>query len=300
MLKTRVDLKAGRWSPDLKAWFRNLLDPTHGFSHILTTYFKLLRDCNAAVLLTAEHGFEMALQFLGLRCMQASEQMQDKVILPANEEPSDVITALIWDLAESVCSLPLVSASLQAAHNSLHVGFPKFKALVSALQDMVSSKSTFHGIVFVRQQQGVHAVTSMLRNAPGLAEAVQFHPFTGHPAKSKLQLMREGTGHAPVGMATTKQQQALEKFRAANGQEVLVATAAAQEGLDIVNCSFVMCYSVTEGGVQLMQWRGRTRMFDSQIVMIMEAGSQDEMLFSKACMEETNDRLAQLRLASLH
>ena len=40
-------------------------------------------------------------------------------------------------------------------------------------------------------------------------------------------------------------------------------------------------------------------MFDSQILMIMEAGSSDESLYRKACMEETNDRLAQLHLADM-
>lgn len=97
-------------------------------------------------------------------------------------------------------------------------------------------------------------------------------------------------------MPTHRQQEALRQFDNADGRQVLVATAAAQEGLDIRNCSFVMCYDVTECGVQLMQWRGRTRMFDSRICMILESGSSDKIMFRKACMEETNDRLAQVQL----
>lgn len=293
-------MNAGRWSPDLKAWFRTLLDPTHCFSHTLMVYFKLLRDCNAAILLTQNHGFELGLRFLGLRCSAASEQMQDCAIFTAQggvDEPRDVVTALLWDLSESVCDPTRVCIALKAMQSSLYVCFPKFKALVKLLQDMISSKDTFHGIVFVRQRQGVQAVAALLRNVPELDKAVAFHTFTGHPAKTKVQLAQDGADAETAGMPTRKQQEALQRFRDARGREILVATAAAQEGLDIVNCSFVVCYDVMERGVQLMQRRGRTRMLDSQIFMIMESRSSDEILFSKACVEATNDRLAQVHIA---
>lgn len=225
--------------------------------------------------------------------------MQDCALVTAQggvDKPRDVVTALLWDLSESACDLPRVCIALRAVQSSLYVGFPKFKALVKVLQDMVSSKDTFHGIVFVRQRQGVHAVAGLLQKVPELGKAVAFHTFTGHPAKTKVQLAQDGADADTAGMPTRKQQEALQRFRDASGREILVATAAAQEGLDIVNCSFVVCYNVTECGVQLMQWRGRTRMFDSQIFLVMESGSSDEALFSKACMEATNDRLAQVQI----
>ncbi len=294
-------MTAGRWSPDLKAWFRTLLNPMHCFSHTLTVYFKLLRDCNAAILRTQNHGFELGMQFLGHTCSAASQQMQNCAIVTAQggvDQPRDVVTALLWDLSVNACDLPRVCVALKAMQSSLHVGFPKFKALVKILQDMVSSKDTFHGIVFVRQRQGVHAVAALLQDMPELGKTVAFHTFTGHPAMTKVQLAQDGADAETAGMPTRKQQEALQRFRGATGREILVATAAAQEGLDIVNCSFVVCYNVTECGVQLMQWRGRTRMFDSQVFMVMESGSSDEILFSKACMEATNDRLAQVQIAN--
>ena len=49
-----------------------------------------------------------------------------------------------------------------------------------------------HGIVFVTERQGVHALAGMLRALPDLAEKASIHTFTGHPSKSKLQLMAEG------------------------------------------------------------------------------------------------------------
>lgn len=138
-------------------------------------------------------------------------------------------------------------------------------------------------------------LSNMLSKHPRLADAVTLHTFTGHSGKTKTQLAREGAGTG--GMATSVQQEAVQKFGRGTGREVMVATAAFQEGLDIRNCSFVVCYNVTERGVQLMQWRGRTREFDSRIFILVEAGSQEEMLLSKSIAEEKNDHLAQSQLA---
>lgn len=211
-------------------------------------------------------------------------------------QANDVLQALLWDLAAPVFSMPRVSKALVAAHNSSLVDFPKFQSLVKILKMMIHSKETFHGIVFVRRRQGVHAIADMLSKDPSLAAAVTLHTFTGHSSKTKAQLAREGGETA--GMPIRIQQEAVVKFDSGKGREVMVATAAFQEGLDICNCSFVVCYNVTERGVQLMQWRGRTRKFDSQIFILVEAGSQDEAMLGKSVAEEKNDHLAQIQLAS--
>ena len=212
------------------------------------------------------------------------------------QQPSNVLQALLWDLATSVCNIPRVSKALAAAHDSACVHFPKFRSLVDILSSMIHSKETFHGIVVVRRRQGVHVIASMLSKEPSIATAVTLHTFTGHSGKTKVQLAREGGETA--GMPTRAQQEAVEKFDRGQGREVMVATAAFQEGLDICNCSFVVCYNVTERGVQLMQWRGRTRKFDSQLFLLVEAGSQDEAMLGKSIAEEKNDHLAQIHLSS--
>lgn len=217
--------------------------------------------------------------------------MEDK-----QPQPSTVLQALLWDLATSVCNMPRVSKALAAARDSACVHFPKFRSLVDILSSMIHSKESLHGIVFVRRRQGVHVIASMLSKEPGVAAAVTLHTFTGHSGKTKAQLAREGGETA--GMPTRAQQEAVEKFDRGKRREVMVATAAFQEGLDICNCSFVVCYNVTERGVQLMQWRGRTRKFDSQLFLLVEAGSQDEAMLGKSIAEEKNDHLAQIQLSS--
>lgn len=82
--------------------------------------------------------------------------------------------------------------AVQASHNSACITFPKFLKLVQFLQDMVDQTSSLHGIVFVTERQGVHALASILRGLPDLADKATIHTFMGHPAKTKLQLAAEG------------------------------------------------------------------------------------------------------------
>ena len=73
-LKVRTDLAAGRWSPELKCWFRSLLDKKQHFPHLFVSYLELLRDCNSTAFLAVEYGFEMALHCLGHSCLTACDR----------------------------------------------------------------------------------------------------------------------------------------------------------------------------------------------------------------------------------
>lgn len=97
-----------------------------------------------------------------------------------------------------------------------------------------------------------------------------------------------------AGMQTQQQQAALLQFKQAAGQEILIGTAAAEEGLDIVNCEFVVCYSVTQSGRQRIQRRGRARMAESLFLNIVEADSAEQAMLNKCTVEEESSRLAQL------
>lgn len=96
-------------------------------------------------------------------------------------------------------------------------------------------------------------------------------------------------------MQTQHQQAALQRFKQGQGREVLIGTAAAEEGLDIINCEFVVCYSVTESGRQRIQRRGRARKEESQFMNIVEAGSVEQAMLNKSSLEEVSSRLAQMR-----
>lgn len=78
LANTQRDLSAGRWAPELKAWFRILLNPSRPLAPKLTAYLKLLRDCNAALSLAGLAGYAVALHFLGKQCLEALQCFDEK------------------------------------------------------------------------------------------------------------------------------------------------------------------------------------------------------------------------------
>lgn len=86
-------------------------------------------------------------------------------------------------------------------------------------------------------------------------------------------------------MTGSKQRSTLEKFQSP-GRHILVATRAAEEGMNVTTCAFVVRYSVTETGTERIQSRGRTRIQGGKFVNILENESREEKLFLKSVKEE--------------
>ena len=58
----------------------------------------------------------------------------------------------------------------------------------------------------------------------------------------------------------------------APGFKLLVATSAAEEGLDVQRCRFVVRYSPAFTGTQRVQSRGRSRMVASEFLTLLQEG----------------------------
>ncbi len=56
------------------------------------------------------------------------------------------------------------------------------------------------------------------------------------------------------------------------GRKVLIATSAAEEGMDVPACEFVVRYNAASTGIQLVQSRGRARQRASEFVAILQVG----------------------------
>ncbi|PNH01056.1 Protein Dicer [Tetrabaena socialis] len=92
------------------------------------------------------------------------------------------------------------------------------------------------------------------------------------------------------GMSDTEQQQLLEMFKAP-GRKVLVATSAAEEGLDVPSCEFVVRYNAAATGIQLVQSRGRARKREvAEFFCILQDDTLDLHLHAKSQLEEDNMR----------
>ena len=307
-------LHDGQSSSRLKGWLTAASTDTPPAQPQLRALLALLQGCNTALDLIKDVGFEMALQYLADQCLSSQQVITGFSTTATGERqsPSGVTassvmeeeaakmaaSAVVTDLSEKVCHLPLALAALRNHGLLASVSFPKFRELVEVLEGLQNSKRASHSMVFVKERQSVHAIVAMLRNVSELA-AISFFAFTGRATTRARRLVGVTTGNSsrPSGMKLTEQKNALRQFKEAGGTAVLVATAAAEEGLDIINCEMVVCYTVVETGRELAQRRGRARKAGSVFVNIVEP--QDEPKLSTACLAESNERVAQRQLSEL-
>lgn len=318
-------LRDGQSSPKLKHWLDTQSAAASLTCPHLKSHITLLQACNTALNLHKDTGYEVALQFLATSCLAAQfSAFQQNTLAPnsqANASPvlppraamtgvsqpsvsqaaaQSLTQALMQDLSEKVCNLQLALNALAVAPPAATFRFPKFKELVQVLTEMQGKKSTWHSIIFVKERQSVHAIVAMLRNLSQLA-ALSFYAFTGRATNSKRPMKpyqavpHHTLGPRSAGMKSHEQKSALLQFKQAGGMAVLVATAAAEEGLDITKCELVVCYSVVETGREMMQRRGRARRAGSEFVCLVE--EPDQARLDSARVAECNARIAQLHVA---
>lgn len=287
-------LQSGSYSPALDSWLEGLPLPTADAAD-LDTHVKLLAACNTCLDQVGVIGSEQALQLLGSSCCSAMRsaatgaagavQGSPKVPTPSCKPVAQLTADLVAELAGSCCQLPEVLKALQAGVDGTTVSFPKYRKLVEFLAQMKVNKSRWHGMVFVKTRAGVHALTHLLQRTAGL-EGVTFSPLTGHGKTTA------GVAEGTRGMNIKRQSETVDSFRAAQGMSVLVATAAAEEGIDIPNCEFAVSYTVVESGREWTQRQGRARMPDSQFVSIVERGTNDRVKLDKSRQEAFNEYAA--------
>lgn len=304
----------GQSSPRLRGWLAATLDAAPPAAPQLRSLLTLLQGCNTTLDLIKDVGFEMALHYLAGQCLAShqstagisttkqhntgTEDSQlpfgaaDQTAEAQEEAATKLSSAVMRDLSEKVCLLQVALAALRSTGSHAPVNFPKFKQLVTVLQDLQHGKTTSHSIVFVKERKSVHAIVAMLREVPELAP-ITFFAYTGRANTGS----RHGDSTRASGMKLTEQKNALRQFKEAQGMAVLVATAAAEEGIDIINCEMVVCYTVVETGRELAQRRGRARKAGSKFVNIIEL--EDKTKLDNACLAEANAKVAQLQLSEL-
>ena len=73
-----------------------------------------------------------------------------------------------------------------------------------------------------------------------------------------------------------RQQAVLTDFKA-NKLNTLVATAVAEEGLDLTQCRLVVRYDPPATPLEFIQSRGRARARDSRMVLMVEEGNSKQL-----------------------
>ena len=238
---------------------------------------------------------------------QVIQQPATPAAQPAAQHPANItshgladtqltVAMLLEALSVKVCSLSNVLHGLDIASERCSSTFPKFQKLVQFLAQLKADKPAWHGMVFVKERQAVFQLTKMLQATPQLA-GVNFYPFTGDGKTAQKYTAGSAansiTAVTPVGMKLKERKSTMLRFHQAKGQEVLVATSAAEEGIDVPSCEFMVCYTAVQSGRELTQRQGRARALVSKFVEFDEEGSTDAAMQRKAREEQMNSQLAQ-------
>lgn len=260
-------------------------------------HVRLLKACHTCLDQVKVVGNEQARQSLGSSCCDAILGTASSSVnlacgstqTPASScKPVAQLTAdLLAELAATSCQLPTVLKALQSCLPGTAVSFPKAQKLVQFLTQMKAEKSSWYGIVFVKTRAGAHALAELLQHTAEL-QGVSVSPLTGHGKNGNVAAVTD----AMKGMSIKRQVETLDSFRTAQGMNLLVATAAAEEGIDVPRCEFAVSYTVVESGREWTQRQGRARMHGSKFVSIVERGTTDFAQLEKSKGEAENEYAA--------
>ncbi|KAI9201492.1 hypothetical protein LWI28_024242 [Acer negundo] len=139
---------------------------------------------------------------------------------------------------------------------------PKLSKMLEVLVDHFKTKDPKHSrvIIFSNFRGSVRDIMSTLANIGNLVKATEF--------------IGQSSGKTLKGQSQKVQQAVLEKFRA-GGYNVIVATSIGEEGLDIMEVDFVICFDANVSPLRMIQRMGRTgRKHDGRVVVLACEGSE--------------------------
>eukprot|EP01133_Synstelium_polycarpum_P008058 gene8058-9468_t len=138
----------------------------------------------------------------------------------------------------------------------------KFIKMVSELEMAYGKfKDTLRGILFVNRRSTARGLQKQLKKHP-LNEHINAKMFVGHSGND--------------GMTSEDQQYAMEEFRSGD-VKLLIATSVLEEGLDVPQCNFVMCFESDLNVRSMIQRRGRARDLSGEFVYLRTPEENDNV-----------------------
>jgi ERCC4-related helicase len=118
------------------------------------------------------------------------------------------------------------------------------------------------GLIFVRQRVTVSLLFEILSTHPKTAKQFQCATFVGLSNSSKKRYAL----HELLDVGSQKTN--LDEFRAGK-KNIIIATDALEEGIDVAACNLVICFDLPPNLKSFIQRRGRARMEKSQFGMML-------------------------------
>ena len=134
----------------------------------------------------------------------------------------------------------------------------------------IKASSTFRGIIFVDQRVTAFVLRHLLSVYPGTKSLFKCGTFVGISTnESKKMELRDL-------LDPQDQQNTLKDFREGR-KNLIIATTALEEGIDISACNVVICFNKPPNLKSYVQRRGRARQEKSTIVLLSSRNSEADI-----------------------
>lgn len=153
----------------------------------------------------------------------------------------------------------------------------KFQRLLIEL--LAPQEKTVVGIIFVKERATAVVLSALLSALPAIRELYRIGFMVGTSNYASRRCIYD--------LSEEHDLQTLQNFRSGK-INLLVATAVLEEGIDVPACNLVVCYDMPATPKGFIQRRGRARMRDSRLVLLIEEGGSRIQHWS-ALEEEMNE-----------
>ncbi|NXF10605.1 IFIH1 protein, partial [Smithornis capensis] len=138
----------------------------------------------------------------------------------------------------------------------------KLIQLRNTLMEEFTKTKEARGIIFTKTRLSAFALFQWIKDNPKFEEVgIKAHYLIGSGHNSEMKPMTQN-----------EQREVIDKFRCGS-VNLLIATAVAEEGLDIKECNIVVRYGLVTNEIATMQARGRARADESIYAVVASVGS---------------------------
>lgn len=252
-----ADPKPGQWRP---------VDPRPR-SDVQT---QILKFFIKAVYVCEELGSWAADYFVleSITVLRAQEQLKSN-LLPKNTNAAVLLRLLdqgpLHSMLERQCPEDVVNIS------------PKVNTLISFLSQKTPSNCS--GIIFVQQRVTASVLCTLLNLHPSTKDRFRCATFVGMANNAAKRY------HIAELLDLKAQRETLPEFRARR-KNLIIATDALEEGIDVSACNLVVCFSPPTNLKSFIQRRGRARQEKSQFAIMLAVDEKSTKIDSWLSLEK--------------